>query len=86
MVLSLLMKLDIKKSTEPDGISALFQQVTECITTPLTLIYNKSLETAARMVPSAWKRSNVIPVHKKGDTDEPGNHCPISVVPIVAKI
>ena len=37
-------------------------------------------------MPSAWKRSNVTPVHKGGDTDDPGNYRPISVVPIIAKV
>ena len=35
----------------------------------------------------AWfKKSHVTPVHKGGDTSDPSNFCPISVVPIVAKI
>ena len=85
LVLSLLTKLDTRKSTGPDDLSALFlQRVAECIVVPLTLIYNKSLKTGT--VPSAWKKSNVTPVHKGGDTDDPGNYRPISVVPIVAKI
>ena len=25
-------------------------------------------------------------MHKGGDTDDPGNYCPISIVPIVAKV
>ena len=32
------------------------------------------------VVPLAWKRSNVTPVHKGGETLDPGNFCPISVV------
>ena len=47
-------------------------------------IYNKSLET--RTVSSASKRSNITPVHKGEDTNDPGNYCPISVLPILAKI
>ena len=34
----------------------------------------------------AWKQSNVTPVHKGGDADDPGNYRPISVVPIVARV
>ena len=84
-VISLLSNLDIKKSTGPDGISALFlQQVAEEVATPLTFLYNKSLESG--LVPMAWKKSNVTPVHKGGKTDDPGNYRPISVVPIVAKV
>ena len=51
---------------------------------PLTFLYNTSLEL--RVVPMAWKKSNVTPVHKGEKTDDPGNYRPISVVPIVAKV
>ena len=37
-------------------------------------------------VPLAWKESNVTPVYKGEDTENPGNFCPISVVPVVAKV
>ena len=84
-VISLLSNLDIKKSTGPDGISALFlQQVAEEVVTPLTFLYNKSLESGP--VPMAWKKSNVTPVHKGGKSDDPGNYRPVSVMPIVAKV
>ena len=84
-VVSLLRKLDIKKSTGNDGLSALFlKQVAEEIAVPLTYLYNKSLSTGS--LPAGWKKSNVTPVHKGGSTDDPGNYRPISVVPIVAKL
>ena len=60
------------------------QQTTEIISEPLTLIYNHSLN--AGTVPLAWKRSNVTTVHKGGDARDPSNFCPISVVPVVAKV
>ena len=67
--------LDIKKSTSSDGISALFlQQVAEEVAMPLTFPYNTSLELG--VVPMAWKKSNVTPVHKGGKTDDPGNYHP----------
>ena len=37
-------------------------------------------------VPLALKQSNVTPIHKGGDTENPGNFCPISVVPAVVKV
>ena len=51
---------------------------------PLSFLYNKSLDVG--LVPIAWKRSNVTPIHKGGLTDDPGNYSPISVVPVVAKV
>ena len=85
VVLSLLNKLDVSKSVGPDGISARFlMEVTEPFAAPLTKLYNKSLETG--IIPNQWKCSNVIPVHKGGSCDNPGNFRPISVVPVVAKV
>ena len=67
-VLSALRGLDTKKSAGPDGISALFlQEVAEVTAEPLTFIYNQTLHMGA--VPSAWKQSNVTPVHKGGDVE-----------------
>ena len=84
-VVSLLERLDTKKATGPDGLSALFlKQVPVEIAEPLTYIYNQSLSTGS--FPAAWKRSNVTPVHKGGESDDPGNYRPISVVPVVAKV
>ena len=37
-------------------------------------------------IPLAWKQSNVTLIHKGGDTENPGNFRPISVVSAVAKI
>ena len=84
-VLSALKGLDTRKSAGPDGIPALFlHQVAEEIAEPLSYIYNHSLNTGT--VPLAWKRSNITPVHKGGDFDNPGNFRPISVVPVMAKV
>lgn len=83
--MSLLHHLDVRKSVGPDGLSARFLKVVaEQIVTPLTKIYNKSLESG--VVPQSWKCSNVTPVHKGGSHNDPGNFWSISVVPIVAKI
>ena len=61
VVLSLLSRLDIRKSVGPDGLSARFlKEVAEQIVTPLTKIYNKSLESGVRSSQD-WKCSNVTP-------------------------
>ena len=85
MVVLLLERFNIKKSTIPDGVSAIFlRKMAVEIAEPLTYIYNKSLSTGSFVV--AWKQSNVTPVHIGGDADDPGNYRPISAVPIVAKV
>ena len=61
-----LQHLDTRKSTGPDGISAFFlKMVANEVADPLTFIFNQSLQTG--IVPSAWKYSNVTPVHKGGE-------------------
>ena len=38
------------------------------------------------LVPSDWKRSQIVPLHKGGAEDDPTNYQPIAVVSIIAKI
>ena len=84
-VLSQLQALDIQKSVGPDGLSARFmKQVAAEIASPLTFIFNKSLQDGC--VPHMWKCSNVTPVHKGGSVDDSGNYRPISVVSVAAKV
>ena len=37
-------------------------------------------------MPKAWKKANVIPIHKKGDKDIVNNYRPISILPILSKV
>ena len=50
----------------------------------LTHILNLSI--SARMFPSSWKRSKIIPLHKKDDPLNPKNYRPVTIVPILSKI
>ena len=51
---------------------------------PLTHILNQSLRIG--VVPSQWKHTRVTPIYKSGEKTCIGNHRPISVIPIFAKI
>ena len=83
--MSLIDKLDSRKAMGPDGISASFlKEVASKIAQPSAIIYNKSLETG--VIPFAWKKSTVTPIHTSGSFDDPSNYQPISVVPIIAKL
>ena len=71
-MLAQLQKLDVRKASGPDGISArLLKSVAEEITQPLTYIFNLSVKSGT--VPSTWKQSNITPIHKDGSFDDPGN-------------
>ena len=54
------------------------------IAEPLALIYSHSLNTGTVLL--AWKWSNFTLVYKGGDTENPDNFCPISIVPVVVKV
>ena len=38
------------------------------------------------MFPDIWKKSNIYPIHKKGDKQISNNHRPVSLLPICGKI
>jgi len=50
----------------------------------ITSIFNMSLATG--IVPDEWKTSLVIPIPKSGNSSDPGNYRPISLLPIVSKV
>ena len=54
------------------------------IATPLCYIINLSISTST--IPTIWKYVKVSPVFKSGDSSEPGNYCPISILPVLSKI
>ena len=61
-----LFHLDPNKAPGHDNISIrLLKECATSITTSLTCLFNKSLQHGT--LPSEWKLSNAIPVHKKGD-------------------
>ena len=50
----------------------------------VTHILNLSISTGK--FPTAWKKSKVIPLHKKGDLLDPKNYRPVAIVPILSKV
>ncbi len=65
----------------PDGIKpSLLQQFSSSLITPLTIIFNKSLETGE--VPEGWKKEYVTPIFKKGTKGCPGNYRPVSLTSV----
>ena len=51
---------------------------------PLIILFKNS--TKSSHYPDIWKRSNIIPVHKKNDKRLVKNYRPISLLPIFEKI
>ena len=51
---------------------------------PLSIIFNNCIKTG--IFPYTWKKSNVIPVHKKNDKQLINNYRPVSLLPIFGKM
>ena len=84
-VTDLLKSLDPSKATGPDGISSrLLKEAGVAIVPSLTRLINLSLSLGK--VPSAWKKANVVPLHKKDDKCLTNNYRPISLLSIPSKI
>ena len=62
----------------------LMKEVAVEIASPLTYIFNKSLQDGC--VPHMWKCFNVTPVHKGDSVDDPSNYQSISAVSVAAKV
>ena len=56
----------------------------ESLIQPLSLIFRGSVYTG--VYPDTWKKSNIVPVHKKGDKQIINNYRPVSFLPICSKI
>ncbi|KAK3106293.1 hypothetical protein FSP39_017122 [Pinctada imbricata] len=77
--------LDPKKAVGPDEFShPLLKNVCNEIATPLSIIFNKSLQLGK--FPSQWKHAYVLPIFKKGEKSSPSNYRPISLLSCIGKL
>ena len=80
-----LCNLQTNKSSGLDNIHTRFFKVgASVLAEPLTMMFNLSLST--NRIPAEWKTAKVTPLFKSGDTTDPENYRPISVLPVVCKI
>ena len=56
----------------------------DSIKKPLSIIYKNCIKT--RIYPNAWKKSNIVPVHKKGDKQVVNNYRPVLLLPIFGNV
>ena len=62
---SILSKLDIFKSPDPDGFhSRVLKETCQQISKPLQIIFTRLFEDGD--VPASWKEATVVPIFKKG--------------------
>ena len=80
-----LSSLPEKKATGTDDLPAKLLKVGAIsIAEPLTYIVNLSLRTC--VFPNIWKNARICPIHKGGDSTDPSNYRPISILPVMSKI
>ena len=84
-ILKILRALDINKAHGHDEISIrMLKLCDKSIITPLSILFQNCIDT--RTFPDTWKKSNIVPVHKKGDKQIVDNYRPVSLLPILGKI
>jgi len=73
------------KASGSDNIPIRFiKQIHPIICKPLAFIFNLSLKTGT--FPDVFKIATISPIYKNGDTSDPSNYRPISLLPIFGKI
>ena len=81
----LIKKLPMKTSSGHDNISnVLLKKLSESVTTPLSIIFNKSLEEG--VFPEDMKSADVVPLFKSKDRNECTNYRPISLLLTISKL
>ena len=85
MIAQKIKKKKDNKSPGVDGIPPkLLKEIVEQISTPLTKLFNLSLEEG--IVPSEWKEANITLLFKKGSRNKPDNYRPVSLTSVVCKL
>ena len=84
-LIKIIRNLNVHKAHGHDDISIRMIKICDKSTMkPLILLFENS--TKSSYYPDIWKKSNIIPVHKKNDKQLVNNYRPISLLPIFGKI
>ena len=83
-LLKIIRALNINKAHGHDDISIRMIKIYDkSLIKALMLIFKKSIRSSC--YPDIWKKSNIIPVHKKNDKRLVNNYHPISLLPVFGK-
>ena len=83
-ILKIIRARNIKKAHGHDDISIRMIKICdESLLKPLLILFKNSLKLS--YYPDIWKKSNIIPAHKKNDKQLLNNYRPISLLPIFGK-
>ena len=84
-ILKIMRALNINKAHGHDEISVRMIKICdEALVKPLSLINKNCIDTG--VFPDIWKKSNIVPIYKRGDQQIIDNYRPISLLPICGKI
>ena len=84
-ILKIIRALHVNKAYGCDDISIrLIKICDQSVVKPLSIIYQNCLNTGT--FPDIWKKSNIVPVHKKGDKQIVNNYRPVSLLPVRGRI
>ena len=73
------------KASGPDGIrNKMLKPVSKEIPVPLSILFNRSFMDGK--FSKLWKRSNLIPLPKKGDNSDPSSFHPVSLLSGIGKL
>ena len=77
--------LNPSKAQGPDGIPPrVLKELHEELSKPLSILFNKSLESG--VIPTEWKKADVVAIFKKGTRSNPGNYRPVSLTSVLCKM
>lgn len=77
--------LDASKGCGSDSVPpSVFRFCSDILEYPLTRLFNRSL--AAGIFPDVFKKTLIVPIHKKGPVNDVRNYRPIAILPAIAKI
>ena len=85
-ILKIIKSLNVNKGHGDDGISVrMIKMCDGSLVQPVqSLIFRGCIDTD--VYPDSWKKSYIVPVHKKGDKHIVNNYRPVSLLPICSKI
>ena len=84
-ILSIIKNLNVDKAHGWDQLSIrMIKTCGDAITFPLKLIFKSMINEG--VFPDDWKKSNVVPIHKKESKNLIKNYRPISLLPIFSKV
>ena len=84
-ILKIIRALDVKKAHGHDDISIwMIKLCNKSVIPAISLIYKNCINS--EIFPNICKKSNVVPVHKKGDKQVVDNYRTVSLLPIFGKI